>query len=184
MATGKISKRTVDAFRDEGTAGFLWDVDLKGFGLKVTTAGNAIYVLQYRLGGREAKTRRFTIGNHGSPWTPVTARTEAERLSIFVAQGIDPQEVDRQRRREAVDLAFSTYVGTFANSYRGSGWANLIERSAKLHITPILGSKPLPNITRADVVSVFDRMPDAQAANRRNVFAVLRRMFKWAVTPN
>jgi integrase len=47
---------------------------------------------------------------------------------------------------------------------------------------PVLKSKPLPKITRADIVAVFDRMPDTQVANRRNVFAVLRRLFRWAVS--
>jgi hypothetical protein len=67
MATGKITKRTLDALQANAVAGFLWDEDLKGFGLKVTTGGSASYVVQYRMGGREAKTRRYTIGSHGSP---------------------------------------------------------------------------------------------------------------------
>jgi integrase len=55
-------------------------------------------------------------------------------------------------------------------------------RSLRLHLKPVLTSKPLPTITRADVVSVFDQMPPEQVANRRNVFAVLRRLFRWAVS--
>jgi hypothetical protein len=67
MATGKITKRTVDALLTAAVEGFLWDEDLKGFGLKTTARGAASYVVQYRMGGREAKTRRYTIGAHGSP---------------------------------------------------------------------------------------------------------------------
>src|SRR3546814_5457314 len=33
-----------------------------------------------------------------------------------------------------------------------------------------------------DIVAVFDRMPRAQIANIRNVFAVLRRLLRWAVS--
>lgn len=36
----------------------------------------------------------------------MTARTEAERLALLIAQGTDPVEADNKRRREAVDLAF------------------------------------------------------------------------------
>ncbi|HUD90300.1 hypothetical protein [Sphingobium sp.] len=64
MAPGKITKRTLDALIDEGVAGFLWDQELKGFGLKTTTGGSTSYVIQYRLGGREVKTKRYTIGTH------------------------------------------------------------------------------------------------------------------------
>ena len=96
MATGKITKRTLDALQAGAVTGFLWDDELKGFGLKITAGGSASYVVQYRMGGREAKTRRFTIGGHGSPWTPFTAREEATRLLRLVAQGIDPVESDKQ----------------------------------------------------------------------------------------
>ena len=104
MATGKISKRTVDSLPVGPKENYLWDTDLKGFGVKITTAGSISYIIQFRMGGREAKTRRFTIGSHGSPWTPTTARLEAERLLVIVAQGIDPVDAEKQRRREALFL--------------------------------------------------------------------------------
>jgi len=182
MATGRITKRTLDALLLAAVDGFLWDEDLRGFGLKTTSRGAASYVVQYRMGGREAKTRRYTIGTHGSPWTPATAREEASRILLLVAQGIDPVESDKQRRREAVDLAFSNYADRFAGSCKGKGWKTLVTRSFSLHIKPRLRDKALPTITRTDVVDVFDHMPVEQVANRRNVFAVLRRLFKWAVS--
>lgn len=182
MATGKITQRTLDALRAGAVTGFLWDDELKGFGAKITAGGSASYVVQYRMGGREAKTRRYTIGGHGSPWTPFTAREEATRLLRLVAQGIDPVESDKQRRREAVDLAFSNYADRFAADCKGKGWSTLVTRSLHLHVKPVLRDKALPTITRIDVVAVFDRMPVEQAANRRNVFAVLRRLFRWAVS--
>lgn len=182
MPTGKVNKRTVDALRSGPSAAFLWDEDLKGFGVKITPAGALSYVFQYRMGGREAKTRRYSIGSHGSPWTPTTARAEAERLAILVAQGTDPTEAEQKRRREAVDLAFSAYADRFYASCKGDGWRGLVERSLRLHVKPVLGKKALPAITRADVVAIFDAMPPDQQAGRRNVFAILRRLFRWAIT--
>lgn len=182
MATGKITKRTLDSLLGSGVSGYLWDEDLKGFGLRTSSTGAASYILQYRMGGRESKTKRYTIGGHGSPWTPATAREEAGRLLRLVAQGVDPVEADQQRRREAVDLAFSKYADHFAKSCTGKGWTTLVVRSLRLHAKPVLKDKPLPKIARSDIVSVLDRMSAGQAANRRNVFAVLRRLFKWAVS--
>lgn len=182
MASGKITKRSVDALIATHFEGFVWDDGIKGFGAKFSKSGGIVYVLQFRMGGRESSTRRYTIGNHGSPWTPTTAREEAQRLLILIAQGIDPAEADRQRRREAVDLAFANYAAKFERSLVKQNWRNLVGRSLKLHVTPVLGKKPLPKIKRHDIVAVFDRMPPAQIANRRNVFAVLRRLFRWAVS--
>jgi integrase len=181
MPTGKVNKRTIDALRPGPSAAFLWDEDLSGFGVKITPAGALSYVLQYRMGGREAKTQRFTIGGHGSPWTPTTARTEAERLSVLIAQGIDPAEAEKKRRREAVDLAFNVYADSFLKSCKGDGWRALVERSLRIHVKPVLAKKALPLITRADIVMVFDAMPADQQAGRRNAFAILRRLFKWAI---
>lgn len=182
MASGKITKRTVDALIASRSEGFLWDDGIKGFGAKITESGAVSYILQFRMGGREARTRRCTIGSHGSPWTPTTAREEALRLSRLIGQGVDPVEVEKQRRREAVDLAFDNYADRFERACIGRGWKLLVARSLRIHSMPVLRSKPLPKITRADIVAVFDRMPDTQVANRRNVFAVLRRLFRWAVS--
>jgi len=137
MPSGRISKRTIDALTPGTGDQFLWDVDLRGFGAKITGAGTVSYLLQFRMGGREAKTRRYTIGPHGSPWTPATAREEAVRLSLLIAQGMDPVDADKQRRREVVDLAFAKYADTFVASCKGVGWRRLAERSVRLNLKPV-----------------------------------------------
>jgi len=58
MATGKITKRTLDSLLGSGVSGYLWDEDLEGFGLRTSSTGAASYILQYRMGGRESKTKR------------------------------------------------------------------------------------------------------------------------------
>jgi hypothetical protein len=68
--------------------------------LVVTPAGAKSYAVDYRIGsGRGSPKRRLTIGKHGSPWTPETARVEAKRLLAEVAAGRDPamaREADRK----------------------------------------------------------------------------------------
>lgn len=182
MAKGKITKRSLDGWIAQNYEGFVWDEGIKGFGAKFSRSGAISYVLQFRMGGRETSARRYTIGSHGSPWTPVTAREEAVRLRLLIAQGIDPVEADNQRRRIAVDLAFENYADQFIGSCKRAGWRGLVERSIRIYVKPVLGKKPLPNIKRHDIVSVLDLMPAQQAANRRNVYAVLRRLFVWAVS--
>jgi integrase len=161
---------------------FLWDDEVRGFGLRVTANGARSYVYQYRMGGREAVKRRYTIGKHGSPWTPATARAEAERLAIMVAQGVDPAETDKERRRQAVDLAFSSYVTTFARGYLDKEWsrASDVERMLVREAVPVLGAKPLPTIKKTDIVAVIDKLSD-RPGTAGLAFASLRRMFNWAI---
>ena len=60
MATGKLTKRTVDAQRSGDKDTYLWDAGhsdaLSGFGLKVTPAGRKVYLIQYRPGGRKGRS--------------------------------------------------------------------------------------------------------------------------------
>jgi len=51
LATGKLTKRAVDALNPADRDQFLWDEELRGFGPKVTPAGNKVYLIQYRSGG-------------------------------------------------------------------------------------------------------------------------------------
>jgi integrase len=184
VATGKITKRSVDALAPAKRDVFLWDEELRGFGLKVTPGGAKSYIAQYRLGGREAKTRRYTIGGHGSPWTPTTARDEAERILRLVAQGVDPAEDRERRRREANDLAFRGYAARFLEEYVRHEWKasyGFAESILRLHVVPILKDRPLPLLKRGDVSAVLDAIPPGKTALRRNVYAVVRRLFRWAV---
>lgn len=182
MASGKITIRSVNALLVGASDQFLWDDELRGFGVKITPAGRRSYVYQYRVGGREAKTKRWTIGSHGDPWSPASARDEAERLALLVGQGIDPVDAEKKRRKDAVTLAFTSYVETFAKGYLepewGSSWKDA-KRQLELHVAPILGAQPLNKITVSDLNSVFDKLR-SQPALQRNVYAVTRKMFAWA----
>jgi hypothetical protein len=84
MATGFITKRMVDSAQPGGRQLLTWDSGdgaVKGFGLLVMPSGVKSYVYQYRIGGRAGRTRRYTIGRHGSPWTPESARRREKALA-------------------------------------------------------------------------------------------------------
>ena len=110
MATVRITKRTVDATRPNGTDSYLWDDALAGFGLKVTPAGSKTYLIQYRLDGRQGRTRRVTVGRHGV-LTADQARVEAKRLLGDVAAGRDPADA---RDKAKGSLTFATTVDNLA----------------------------------------------------------------------
>jgi hypothetical protein len=64
MPQTKLSKRAIDALKPKLERYTAWDTDVSGFGLRVTPAGERVYVLKYRAGGQQ---RWYTIGRHGSP---------------------------------------------------------------------------------------------------------------------
>jgi Arm DNA-binding domain len=73
-----ITKRHVDALLPTNREYFVWDRDLKGFGLRVQPTGEKSFVVKYRPGGgRKAPTRRLTLGRVGTI-TPDEARKLAK----------------------------------------------------------------------------------------------------------
>ena len=99
MASKGITIRAVQALKPGET---IWDAGhnaVRGFGIR-RQRGDAVYVIKYRVFGRQ---RFVTIGRHGSPWTPETARREAKRLLGLVASGKDPQTEKAEARAKAAD---------------------------------------------------------------------------------
>ena len=155
MTKDRINKINVDRCTPGATETVLWDDKVAGFGLKVMPTGAKSYLFQYRIGGRAGRTRRFTIGRHGS-LTPEAARKIADGLSSLVAKGIDPQQAKQDKNRRAIDLAFEDYAERFVGDCLKVRWkASYLDAKALLvrYAIPVLGSKPLPDIDRSDIKS-------------------------------
>lgn len=172
----KITKRVVDAATPQDKEFFIWDDQLKGFGIRIYPTGRKMYLAQFRAGGR---LRRFNIGIHGAI-TAEIARTEAMKHLSDVRLGGDPAS-DRDRRKSADTL-------------RGFGERFLIEhaavhckpstykeykRSIEMFINPKLGSLRLIDVTRADVVELHQSLKNIPYQANRTL-GVLSVMFTTA----
>ena len=85
-----------------------WDSSLPGFGARRQNSEAVVYVLFYRT--REGRQRWLTIGRHGAPWTPDTAREEAKRLLGDVATSaiLPPRNGKRAMLRRSPSCAIFT----------------------------------------------------------------------------
>ena len=184
MPSCRLTKRTVDAAAPDATDVFLWDSELKGFGLKVTPKGSKSYVLQYRLGGRGTRTRRYTIGTHGSPWAPDTARQRAHELLTAVRRGNDPIDEEREQALERAELNFRSYMGVFIERYakreQAKSWRQT-ERTLIAYAVPAFAKMALTQISRRDVARLIETVAAEKAATARYLHACLRKLFRWAV---
>ncbi len=167
----RITKRSVDALRptEDGREAVLWDAELKGFGVRVQRGSVKSYILHYRLGaGRTALLRKLTIGKHGSPWTPETARVEAKRLMAIVAQGKDPAGAKTetltvgQLCEHYLDAARAGLVMTRFKRPKRLTTVAIDEGRVSRHIKPLVGKIPARDLRRADV----QRMADAIAQRK------------------
>ena len=139
----KITKRIVDAAESDSKDFCIWDTEIKGFGLKVTPKGRKVYLAQYRVKGT-ARLRKYTIGAHGSPWTPDKAREEAKSILGLVADGEDPAE------KKAIEgVTVLCFCGTYLEEMEGRKKpASLLDdkRYIDRFIIPAFGNRSVADI--------------------------------------
>jgi integrase len=187
MATANITKRTVDAAKAREADSYLWDSELSGFGLKVTPAGRKVYLVQYEVpcaSERKWRTRRVTIGTHGSPWTPTTARAEAKCLLGDVDARRDPAAERaaakaKARAERPLKEVLDTFLKEHAKAKLKASTAGEYERLAELYIVPRIGRRPVGEIERRDIAKLHHEMScTPYQANR--TLALLSKFFNWA----
>jgi integrase len=182
---GKISKRFVDGLATPAKPLVVFDTELPGFTLKLTAGGRKVYQLRYRLGGRAARLRTYTIGRHGAPWTADQARRQAEALLLQVRQGIDPAQVKADRVAE--DRAAMTVEALSAEFLEVYGATKLKPRSLEeyrrafqTHINPRLGRLRVKDVTHGDVERLHHAMRATPPTANRTA-AALSKFFSWAI---
>ena len=151
MAAARLTKRLIDTAPQSDRDQFLWDSEIKGFGVRIWPSGRKTFVAKYRIGGgRCAVTRRFTIGTYGV-FTVEEARTAARKVLGAVTQGADPAGMRQAKRREMT-------VADLVVLYEEKGTDHLKARNrrwmmARLrhHVVPLLGRKKITEVRAADV---------------------------------
>ncbi len=144
----KITLRMISSLITSDRDRFIWDTEIAGFGIKHTRVGSVIYIVQSRLSG---KLRRYTIGRHGAPWTPDKARREAISFLGRIANGEDPGEARRKRRRApTVAQICDLYLKEGCELKKPSTIESDIGRIRR-HIDPLLGSRRMEDIKRRHI---------------------------------
>jgi integrase len=135
----------------------IWDTAVTGFGARRQKGTAVVYFLFYR--SAQNRQRWFTLGKHGSPWMPDTARTEAKRLLGLVAAGQDPASSKLAHRKALT-------VGELCDQYladavagrvlKRSGVAKKVSTLAgdksriARHIKPLVGTLAITAFTPQD----------------------------------
>jgi integrase len=166
----RIGLREVRALRPDE---MVWDTAVKGFAARRQKSDAVSYLVKYRAtGGRQ---RWHTIGRHGSPWTPESARAEARRILGEVVSGADPAAEKRAARKAAT-------VAELCDAYLADVEAGrLLTRSKapkkastlavdrgriERHIKPLLGGLVVAAVTRDDVERFLHDVAEGRTAGK------------------
>jgi len=136
----------------------IWDSAVVGFGARRQRTDAVSYVLLYRK--QDGRQRRYTIGRHGAPWTPDTARNEARRLLGDVATGNDPAG-DKQQGRKGIKVAelcalylTDSEAGRLLTRRGASKKASTLATDRwriERHVLPLIGALKVAAVTRDDI---------------------------------
>ena len=154
----KLTKTLVDGLAcTDGAERFVWDSDLKGFGVRVRAGGAKVYLVQYR--NVDGLSRRLGLGRH-----PAILPDQARKLALkqlgAVAKGEDPSS-DRKRVRAGLTVGQvcdwyleEAQAGRLLTRKRTSMKPSTVNNDRTRiedHIRPLLGGRAMRTLTLADV---------------------------------
>ena len=141
----RITLRVVEAI---GIGETIWDSEVRGFGVR-RQSEKRVYALKTRVAGKQ---RWFTIGEHGAPWTPDTARREVQRLWGLIRAGVDPASVRLAGKNQTTMAELCRrYIEEHARQHKKPSSTHMDEMNIGNHVLPLLGRKIVAEISRTDI---------------------------------
>jgi len=184
----KLSKTIVDGATEPG---IYKDREISGFRLRVGESGVKSYQYVGKVKGRP-KTIFITIGKHGQPWTPESARSEAKRLQGLMRLGVNPveqlkeetakseafkaQEESKRKTKElTLKLAFEELLDKEQKTTTEKVYRWIIGKHFKDWL-----EKPLIDITQDDVVKRYDEIKKGSKSSAAHAMRILRAIYHTA----
>jgi integrase len=154
----KITKRAVDALQSvSGRDVFIWDSELRGFGVRVKPSGVRTFLIQYR--NVEGRTRRLVLGQYGA-LTPENARDLAREKLAGVAKGEDPSA---ERHAVRAGMSVSEVCDWYLEEAEAGRILGRNRRPIKVstlkmdrsrietHLKPLLGARLVSGLSLRDI---------------------------------
>jgi hypothetical protein len=157
--------------------GRITDTKIRGFVARRLPSGKIQFGYQY--GSRDSR-RWITIGLLGEV-TVAEARRWAEKYAGQVADYQDPAAEFKTKAARAENNV-NHLLDQFLDIYvRGENLrsASAIEQCFANHIRPMLGTKIIYDLKRADIMRVVDKVAEQYPRSAHVVLARLRKAFNW-----
>lgn len=180
----RLTKRYLDSLPLKEKEYFIWDDQIKGFGIRVYPNGGMRYVAQtFRLG----KTTRVQIGKYGTlPFEE--AKKRARKIIANIDDGINPNEDKKaDRRSPMVQQLGERFLDEYVPSHCKERTQVEYKHALNKYILPAIGSIKVLKLTRDDVSDMHHTMRDTPYQANRTL-GVLSKMLNqsevWGYRPD
>jgi integrase len=156
-------------------------IDTPGFGVRVSYGGRKAFQALTRIDG---KLQRFTLGSYPK-LALVDARDQAERIIKDAAKGISPKDREAEERTKAQAARRNTFASV-AEEFMADHAKNLrtrdeMQRMINVDLLPVLGTKPIASITRADVKALIREKARKAPIAANRLLSLISKIFTWAL---
>jgi len=172
----KLTKSVVDATTTHDKE-FLWDDEVKGFGIRFLASGRRIWVYRYRDDSN--RWRQLKIGEVGVLSLSL-AREQARSAAAKVQMGGNPAaERDAKRRAISVRQLSEVFDELHVALWVKPSTAAEYRRSLQNYILPVIGSKRVDEVTRQDIARLHRDLGHKPTQANRTI-EVISKMFSLA----
>ncbi|RAZ90146.1 integrase [Mesorhizobium hawassense] len=155
----KLTKTTVESAELRAKQYTIWCSHLKGFGAFIHPTGKRTYFIDYRTSA--GVRRRMTIGTHGTITTDQARKLAIDTMGGVVLKKEDPLQ-ERKTRRASLTVAQlcdqymkaaekGLILGRRRQKPKKASTIEIDRGRVERHIKPLLGSKLVIDLTRADI---------------------------------
>lgn len=148
---------TIETVKGLRPGEIVWDTRVLGLGIRRQKSEARTYIVKARVKNQQ---RWFTIGRHGSPWTPATARKEAIRILGDIANGQDLAAVRNEEKNsitinELCDMyIMEARAGNILTKFGTPKKKSTLDTDTgriSRHIKPLLGQRRVKDVTSQDI---------------------------------
>jgi len=156
---------------------FLWDEDVRGFGIRFLTSGRRVWIYRYR--DESNRWRQLKIGEVGV-LSLVLARDQARSAAAKVQMGGSPAaERDAKRRILSVSQLAEIFDDRHIALWVKPSTAAEYRRSLRTYILPAIGSKRVDEVTRQDIARLHRDLGHKPTQANRTI-EIVSKMFALA----
>ena len=184
MQKHRLTDRKLNALKAGATRYEVMDLDVPGFGVRVSETGQRTFILIARYAGSPNPTRR-ALGEYPAI-SLEKARTRARDWRDLIEKGVDPKAHEASLRRQEIRKHQTTFGATaedfierhVSGQRRGKDTA----REIRNELIGTWGDRAIADIRREDVVNVIDAIARRPAPYLAHVvLGHIRSLFNWAI---